>query len=173
MDSSSRIDDARMEITQNGTLTARVGFSVRGGLREAFDEEHWERAYKEHDNSFKLKFGVRVYTKDLRKHTLGREIDSYRKASIFWTRNPKLVNPMKDKRIWVQVAKNFEPFVALTVGDVQRELFDFEEEIAIDAAELGAGTHNLNADISVAWQKHVYSEPESHKASVSASVTIN
>lgn len=173
MGSVSRIDDARMEIDRNGMLTAKVTFSVRGALRDKFDEEHWEKAYGEHDNSFKLKFAVRVYTGDLRKRTLGREIDSYRKAAIFWTRNPKLVNPMKDKRIWVQVAKNFEPHIALSVDGVQHELFDFEEKISIDPSELGAGTHEIKADVSASWQKHVYSEPESHKASASAKVTID
>lgn len=160
-------------MVQNETLTAKVAFSVRGALRDMFDEEHWEKAYKEHDNTFKLKFEVRVYTGGVRTHTLGQQINSYRKAAIFWTRNPKLVNPMKDKRIWVQISKNFEPYIALTVDDVRRELFDFEEKIAIEPTELGAGTHDVKADISVSWQKHVYSEPESHKASVSTSVTIN
>lgn len=169
----SRISDTKMEITQNGMLTAKVAFSIRGGLRDSFDEERWEKAYKEHDNSFKLKFSVRVYSGDIRKRVLGREIDSYRKAAIFWTRNPKLVNPMKDKRIWVQVAKNFEPFIALTVEGVQHELFDFEEKIVIDPSELGSGTHDLKADISVSWQKHVYSEQEAHKANAATSVTIN
>ena len=35
---------------------------------------------------------------------------------------------MKEKRIWVQVAKNFEPFIRLTEEDVRQELFDFNEE---------------------------------------------
>lgn len=169
----SRIDDVRVDLSQNGTLTAKVVFSIRGGLRDTFNEQNWERAYEEHDNTFKLKYGVRVYKGGAIKHTLGKEINSYRKASIFWTRNPKLVNPMKDKRIWVQVAKNFEPFIALSVEGVQNELFDFEEKIVFDPSELGAGTHDIKADVYASWQKHIYSETESHKASASASVTIN
>ena len=57
--------------------------------------------------SSKLKYGIKLVSSGLRKHDVGKPIDTYRKASIFWTRNPKLVNPMKEKRIWVQVAKNF------------------------------------------------------------------
>lgn len=173
MGGTSRIDGAKIVISQNEMITATVTFSVRDGLRDAFNEEAWKRAYDIHDNSFKLKYGVKVYTGGARKHTLGREIDSYRKASIFWTRNPKLVNPMKEKRIWVQVAKNFEPFIALTVDGVQSELFDFEERVRFDPSELGSGTHDVKADVSVSWQKHAYSVPESHKATASASITIN
>ena len=173
MGGSSRIEDAKVEVSQNGTVAATVTFAVRGGLRESFNEEAWERAYAAHDNTFKLKYGVRVYSGGARKRTLGREIDSYKKAAIFWTRNPKLVNPMKEKRIWVQVARNFEPFIALSVEGVREALLDFEEKVTFDPADLGPGTHEVKADIHVSWQRHAYSEPESHKASASASVTIN
>ena len=154
-------------------VIANVSFAVQGGLRDEFNESNWEKAYAEHDNTFKIKYTVRLYTGDIRKRTLGREINSYRKASIFWTRNPKLVNPMKNKRIWVQVAKNFEPFIALSVKGVQSELFDFNDKIIFDPAEIGTGTHEIKTDVSVSWQKHIYSEPESHKSSATASITIN
>ena len=77
---------------------------------------------------------------------LAKPVDTYRKASIFWTRNPKLVNPMKEKRIWVQVAKNFEPFIRLTEEEVRQELFDFDEKIIFKASELGTGNHTVGAE---------------------------
>jgi uncharacterized membrane protein YqiK len=91
-------------------------------------EKNWTQAYNENDNTIKLKYGVKLAKGGIRKHELGKTVDTYRKASIFWTRNPKLVNPMKDRRIWVQVAKNFKPFVALTEEDVRKEFFVFEEK---------------------------------------------
>ncbi len=172
MGGPSRIDGARIEGAADGEAAATVSFAVAGALREAFGEEGWERAYEAHDNVFKIRYGVRLHTGGARKRTIGREVDSYRKAAIFWTRNPKLVNPMKDRRIWVQVAKNFEPFIALSVEGVRSELLDFEERIAFDPATLGAGTHKVTADIWVSWQKHEYTEAESHKASVSGTLTI-
>ena len=94
----------------------------------------------------------------VRKHELGKPIDTYRKASIFWTRNPKLVNPMKDRRVWVQVAKNFEPFIALTEEDVRKEFFDFEHQFTFKASDLGTGNHKISAEAFASWQKHNYTE---------------
>jgi hypothetical protein len=98
-----------------------------------------------------------------RKKEIGKTIDTYRKAAIFWTRNPKLVNPMKDRRIWVQIAKNFEPFIRLTEEEVRQELFDFNEKIIIKASDLGPGKHKIGADVFASWQKHDYTESDSIK----------
>ena len=141
-----------------------IKFSINGGLREAFNEKNWTKAYNKNDNLFKLKYGVKLFAGGLRKHEIGKPIDTYRKASIFWTRNPKLVNPMKERRIWVQVAKNFEPFIRLTEEEVRHELFDFEEKITFKASELGTGKHKVGAEASVSWQKHDYTEPFSTKS---------
>ena len=115
-----------------------------------------------YDNVFKLKYGIKLNKSGLRKASIN-QIDSYRKASIFWTRNPKLVNPMKEKRIWVQVAKNFEPIIKLTEEDVQKELFDFDEPIILSASELGKGKHKVSAEIFASWNKHTYIEKNEEK----------
>ena len=98
------------EYSLDDTVEIIANFSIEGGIRNAFNEENWTKAYNNHDSSFKLKYGVKLLTGGFRKKEVGKIIDTYRKAAIFWTRNPKLVNPMKDRRVWVQVAKNFEPF---------------------------------------------------------------
>lgn len=169
MAGSSRIEGARIEADAGERPAATVSFSVAGGIREAFGEGAWERAYDAHDNLFKVRYGVRLRSG---RRALGREVDSYRKAAIFWTRNPKLVNPMKDRRIWVQVSRNFEPVVPLTVEGVRAALFDFEERIPFDPAALGEGTHGLAADVWASWQKHEYAGAESHSATAAGSVTI-
>ena len=133
-------------------------------MREAFNEKNWTKAYNKNDNLFKLKYRVKLHTAGIRKHELGKSIDTYRKASLFWTRNPKLVNPMKKKRVWVQVAKNFEPFIRLTEEEVRQELFDFDEKITFKASELGKGNHTIGAEVNVSWQKHDYTEPFSTKS---------
>ena len=96
------------EIPRDGMASVAVRFSIRGPIRDAFNERSWTEAYEKFDNTFKLKYGIKVHTGGFKKHTLGKEIETYKKASIFWTRNPKLVNPMKEKRVWVQVAKNYQ-----------------------------------------------------------------
>lgn len=169
MAGSSRIEGARIRAEAGQKAAATVSFSVAGAVREAFGEGAWERAYDAHDNLFKIRYGVRLRSG---RGALGREVDSYRKAAIFWTRNPKLVNPMKDRRIWVQVSRNFEPVIPLSVEAVRSALFDFEERIALDPEALGRGTHELSAEVWASWQKHEYAEAESHKARASGSITL-
>ena len=141
----------------NDRITINVKFSITGLLRDSFTEENWSKSYEKYDNVFKLKYGIKLNKSGLRKNSIN-EIDTYRKASIFWTRNPKLVNPMKEKRIWVQVAKNFKPIIRLTEEEVREELFDFDEKIIVDAKELGSGKHQLNVEAYATWQKHDFVE---------------
>jgi len=144
--------------TVDDNITINVKFSLNGDIRNSFNEKNWTDAWNNNDNQFKLKYGVKLNSGGLRKHDVGKPIDTYRKASIFWTRNPKLVNPVKKKRIWVQIAKNFEPYIKLTEEDVQKELFDFDEPIILSASELGKGKHKVGAEVFVSWYKHTYIE---------------
>ncbi len=151
-----------------GSVALRVRFAVEGGVRDAFTEENWTRAYEKYDNTFKLKYAIKVragggVAAGLKRRHPGGGIDSYRKASIFWTRNPKLVNPMKDKRVWVQVAKNFKPTIRLTEEGTRAELFDFDERVTFRASDLGPGTHRVSAEATASWQKHDFVEAGSAK----------
>jgi len=141
----------------NDRITINVKFSITGLLRDSFTEENWSKSYEKYDNVFKLKYGIKLNKSGLRKNSIN-EIDTYRKASIFWTRNPKLVNAMKEKRVWVQVAKNFKPIIRLTEEEVREELFDFNEKIIVDAKEFGTGKHELNVEAQASWQKHDFIE---------------
>ena len=145
------------------SITLNVKFSLSGDVRNAFNEKNWTDAYDKNDNQFKLKYGIKLVSSGLRKHDIAKPIDTYRKASIFWTRNPKLVNPMKEKRIWVQVAKNFAPIIKLTEEDVQKELFDFDEPIILSASDLGKGTHKVGAEVFASWYTHTYIEKNEAK----------
>ena len=145
------------------SITLNVKFSLNGEVRNAFNEKNWTEAYEKNDNQFKLKYGIKLVSSGLRKHDIIKPIDTYRKAAIFWTRNPKLVNPMKEKRVWVQVAKNFEPIIKLTEEDVQKELFDFDEPVILNASELGKGKHKVVAEVFVSWNKHSYIEKNEEK----------
>lgn len=151
------------EFSQSEDIQINVKFSILGSVRDNFNEKNWTQAYNNHDTGFKIKYGVKLVSGGLRKHEIGKPIESYRKASIFWTRNPKLVNPMKERRIWVQVAKNFEPYIRLTEEEVKEELFDFNEQITFKASELGSGKHKIGAEVFASWQKHDFIEPENPK----------
>lgn len=164
----------KSEYSQDEDIRMTVKFSVKGRTREAFTEKNWTESYNANDVAVKIKYGIRLVSGGIRKRMVGRAIDSYRKASIFWTRNPKLVNPMKEKRVWVQVAKNFTPIIRLTEEEIRQELFDFEEDYVIKASELGTGTHKVVGEVHVSWQKHHFMEQTSVKGSVpELRVTIN
>ena len=150
---------SKEEYSEEDTIEITANFSIEGDIRDAFNETNWTKSYNNNDVSFKLKYGVKLTSGGFRKKEVGKPIDTYRKAAIFWTRNPKLVNPMKDRRIWVQVAKNFEPFIRLSEEEVRQELFDFSEKIVCKASELGKGKHKVGADVFASWQKHDYTEP--------------
>ncbi len=162
------------EYSSDDNIEINVHFLVEGGIREAFNEANWTKAYNNNDVSFKLKYGIKLTSGGFRKKELGRTIDTYRKAAIFWTRNPKLVNPHKDRRIWVQVAKNFEPFIRLSEEEVREDLFDFNEKFVFKASDLGKGNHKIESEAFALWQKHDYTEPGNVKNNSSEiEITIN
>ena len=166
--------DSKDQHSPSDTIEINVQFSIEGDIRNSFNEVNWTKAYNNNDVSFKLKYGIKLVTGGLRKKELGRTIDTYRKAAIFWTRNPKLVNPMKDRRIWVQVSKNFEPFIRLSEEEVRQELFDFNEKFVFKASDLGKGKHKIGAEAFASWQKHDFIETGSVKNSSSEiEITIN
>ena len=172
--SEIKLEKTKEEFSSDDNITINVRFSIKGDLRESFTEKNWTEAYERNDNTFKLKYGVKLQKEGFRKQDIGKKIDTYRKASIFWTRNPKLVNPMKEKRIWVQVAKNFEPFIRLTEEEVRQELFDFSEEFHFKASELGKGKHKIGAEAFVSWQTHEFIEKgESKSQAEGIEITIN
>ena len=156
--SDIHLEKSKDEFSLDDDIRINVKFSINNGLRDSFTEKNWTDAYNQNDNTIKLKYRIKLLKGGLRKHSLGKPIDSYRKASIFWTRNPKLVNPMKEKRIWVQVAKNFEPFIRLTEEEVREEFFDFDESYTFKASELGIGKLKINAEAYASWQTHPYIE---------------
>jgi len=146
----------------NENIIINVKFAIMGAFREAFNEKNWERAYNKHDNTFKLKYGVKLYTGGLRKREIGKPVDTYRKAALFWTRNPKLTQ-MAEKKIWVQIAKNFEPFIPKSLTEAQELLLNFNEKIEFKASDLGDGKHKIGAEVFVSWLKHDYTDTFNEK----------
>jgi len=162
------------QYSASDTIGINVQFSIEDDIRAAFNEANWTKAYNNNDVTFKLKYGIKLTSGGFRKKEIGKVVDTYRKAAIFWTRNPKLVNPMKDRRIWIQVAKNFEPFIRLSEEEVRQELFDFNEKILIKASDLGPGSHKIGAEVFASWQKHDYTDSDSVKNnSKEIEITIN
>ncbi len=172
--SEIKLVKSKDEYSSEDNIEFNVHFLVEGDIRDVFNEVNWTKAYNNYDVGFKLKYGVKLTSGGIRKKELGRTVETYRKASIFLTRNPKLVNPNKDKRVWVQISKNFEPFVRLSEEEVRQELFDFDEKFVFKASDLGKGKHKIGAEAFASWQKHDYTEPGSVKNNSSEiEITIN
>lgn len=150
----------KFKIDEN--VAINVKFSVTGDLREAFNEKNWAKSYNNHDNAFKLRYGVKLYSGGLRKKEIGAPLDTYKKVALFWTRNPKLTQ-MAEKKIWVQISKNFEPFIPANQLEAQQLLFDFDEKMQFKASDLGIGKHKIGAEVNVNWLKHDYTEPFDEK----------
>jgi len=92
--SNIKLTKSKDEFSSDEMVDIDIKFSIQGNLREEFNEKNWTKAYNNNDNLFKLKYGIKLLSVGIRKHELGKPIETYRKASIFWTRNPKLVNPI-------------------------------------------------------------------------------
>jgi len=86
------------EFSSDDIVTIDVKFSIQGELREAFNEKNWTKAYNKNDNLFKLKYGVKLHTIGIRKHELGKPIDTYRKASIFLDSESKAGKSHEEKK---------------------------------------------------------------------------
>lgn len=85
----------KLKIDDNVTIS--VKFSITGAMRDAFNESNWEKAYNNHDNSIKIKYGVKLHTGGLRKKEVGRPIDTYRKAALFGLVIPNSLRWQKKK----------------------------------------------------------------------------
>ena len=157
------LEKAPEKFKEGENVTLNVKFSITGALRQAFNEKSWEKAYNKHDNVFKLRYGIKLYSGGLRKREIGKALDTYKKVALFWTRNPKLTQ-MGEKKVWVQISKNFEPFIPKNQVEAQEVLLDFDEKMHFNASELGVGKHKIGAEIYVSWFKHDYAEPFDEKA---------
>jgi hypothetical protein len=154
-DSTSFIANAILSKSQESVrpdhpLTLSLGFRVEGSIRQDFSQKNWERAYNKHDNGFRMT--IEVDLKSGRRTII--PIKFVRKASLFWTRNPKI-----PYRIWVSIVKDDTPHYPLSEEEAKSLLFDVNTVIELSGSQLDSGTHKLYTDIKVSWGKHQYTEP--------------
>ena len=74
--SEIKLETSEEEFSSDDNVTVNVRFSVMGNLRESFTEKNWTQAYERNDNTFKLKYGVKLLKSGLRKHEVGKPIDT-------------------------------------------------------------------------------------------------
>ena len=142
---------SQQSVGHDPQLTLGLSFRVEGSIRDAaFSQKNWERAYNKHDNTFRMT--IEVDLKSGRRTIM--PIKFVRKASLFWTRNPKI-----PYRIWVSIVKDDTPFYPLSEEEARSLLFDVNKVIELTFSHLDSGIHELYTDIRVSWGKHEYTQP--------------
>jgi hypothetical protein len=159
-DSSNKIENPQLstslkKVKPNEQVAFRIDFRIEGEIRQVFDQKNWERAYNLHDNIFRIKIDVDLKSGSKKLLHSG----SFRKASLFWTRNPKL-----PYRIWSLIVKDDTTFYPSSIEEVKSLLFDVEKEIIVKASQFDLGKHEIHAQIRVWWGKHQYTVPCELKA---------
>jgi hypothetical protein len=144
---NARLISPRTELNSDKRVTLRIAFTIGGKIREVFDQKSWERAYNLHDNLFRIKIDIDLKSGSKKLAHSG----SLRKASLFWTRNPKL-----SYRIWILIIKDDTTFYPSSIEEARSLLFDVEKDIAVDGSQIDVGKQDLHAQIRVWWGKHQY-----------------
>ncbi len=55
------------DFSSDDNIEINVQFLVEGGIRDAFNEENWTKAYNNNDVGFKMKYGVKLTSGGFRK----------------------------------------------------------------------------------------------------------
>ena len=131
-------------------ITLDLSFKIDGNIRQVFNPKMWEAAYDKHDKLFRMSIAIALKVE--RTKILLTKIT--RKASMFWTRSPKIPS-----RIWVLIIRDDNPFYPVTIEEAKSLLFDVNKIIELDTNNFKPGTHTVYADIKVSWGRHYYTEP--------------
>ncbi|HYY67428.1 MAG TPA: hypothetical protein VE572_03680 [Nitrososphaeraceae archaeon] len=141
------LSSSRTDLKSNEQVTFRITFGIGGKIRQVFNQKNWEKAYDLHDNLFRIKIVIdlKCGSKKLVHNS------SLHKASLFWTRNPKV-----PYRIWILIIKDDTTFYPSNVEEAQSLLFDIEKEFTVNASHFKVGEQEVHAQIRVWWGKHHY-----------------
>jgi hypothetical protein len=145
-----KLTSSRTELNSNEQVTFRIAFTIDGKIRQSFDQKNWERAYNLHDNLFRVKIDIDLKSGSNKLVHSG----SLRKASLFWTRNPKL-----PYRIWALIISDDTSFYPSNIEIAKSLLFDVEKELTVNASHFKVGKQEIHAQIRVWWGKHHYTSP--------------
>lgn len=148
--SDIQISLSKDSVMTSGLLMLDLRFKIEGKIREVFDQKNWERAYDKHDNSFRVTIQLEV--RSGRRTVLATKF--VRKASLFWTRNPRI-----PYRIWATIIKDEGTLIPSSTEEARSLLFNIDKSIELDSKTLKLGDNKITVSITVSWGKHVYTEP--------------
>lgn len=140
-------------------LKLDLRFKIDGHIRKALEQQNWTYAYNRHDTTFLIKYVIRIQTGSLKKRGIVEPIKFTRKASFYWSRNPKLPPPPPNKKIWAMIVVDDSPNLPDSVEDAKSLLLDVSSSVQLMGSNIGEGKHKLVALVSASWGKHTYTEP--------------
>jgi hypothetical protein len=159
----SYINDVKLvasasRIRPNEPLTLDLQFKVDGHIREVLNQETWTSSYDKHDTVFLIKYLIKIQTISIKKRDVVEPIKFVRKASFYWSRNPKLPPPPPNKKIWAMIVIDDIPNLPDSVEDAKILLLDVKRSIELMGSSIGKGKHKLVAYVSASWGKHPYTK---------------
>jgi hypothetical protein len=140
-------------------LRLDLRFKVDGHIRNALNQENWTRAYDNHDTTFMIKYVIRIQAGSVKKRDVVEPVKLVRKASFYWSRNPKLPPQPPEKKIWAMIVIDDSPNLPDTVEEAKSLLLDVTRSIELMGSNIGKGTQKLVAHVGASWGKHLYTEP--------------
>jgi len=143
----------------NEPLTLDLQFKVDGRIREVFNQQIWTDAYNKHDSVFRMKYAIKVQTGSVKKRDVVEPIKFVRKASFYWSRNPKLPPLPPSKKIWAMIVIDDRPNLPDSVEQARSLIFDIKRSIELIGSSIGKGKHKLVARVSASWGRHLFTEP--------------
>ena len=81
---------SKEEYSSDENIEINVQFSIEGGLRNAFNEANWTKAYNNNDVSMKLKYGVKLTSGGFRKEGTRKNYRFISKSCNFLDKKSKI-----------------------------------------------------------------------------------
>jgi len=164
MPGSSYISDVKLSssnsrIKVDEPLELDLWFKVDGHIRKALNQQNWTDAYNKHDTTFMIKYVIRIQTGSLKKRDVVEPVRFVRKASFYWSRNPKLPPAPPNKKIWAMIVIDDSPNLPDNVEEAKSLLLDVRHSMELMGSNVGKGKHKLSAYVNASWGKHPYTEP--------------
>lgn len=156
--SGTKLVPSASRINMNEPVTLDLQFKVDGRIREVFNQRTWTDAYNKHDNVFRVKYVIKVQTGSVKKRDVVEPVKFVRKASFYWSRNPKLPPPPPNKKIWAMIVVDDRPNLPDSVEQAKSLTFDVRRPIELIGSSIGKGKHKLVAHVSASWGRHLFTE---------------
>ncbi|MFQ5920487.1 MAG: hypothetical protein ACE5JV_00545, partial [Nitrososphaerales archaeon] len=136
------------KVRMDEPLTLDVKFRIDGQIRELFNQQTWTDAYDKHDTVFGVKYTIRVQRSSMRNRDIVEPLAFVRKASFYWSRNPKTEPKPPSKKIWAMIVMDDAPTLPDSIEHARSLIFDVRRPIELMGSSIGEGRQKLVARVT-------------------------